>query len=259
MAKPTANFSFNQIGLTVEFLDNSTNGPTSWLWNFGDGTTSTSQNPIHVYSSEGYFVVSLTPTNADGAGTAYSQHIGVSSVGNALPTNIASIIDGIMPAGVIYDPIRKDLLIKKWQLHIQPLVEQEIDISKVYNEFAYPALVNYLIAQLVTYDIIIEGLNKYLLSVGQPAVNGTNPKELKKVVTGPSEAEWFSNSDVWGSIMKAGGAFTALLDNICDLSHRLRITLRICGDLDQNPMAPVIGYYHTHHHHSKYPFKHWFE
>jgi|GEM_PF-5656708 len=52
--------------LTVAFTDKSTNSPTSWLWDFGDGATSTSQNPSHTYTTKGYFDVTLTATGPDG-------------------------------------------------------------------------------------------------------------------------------------------------------------------------------------------------
>ncbi|HEY4111207.1 PKD domain-containing protein, partial [Puia sp.] len=52
--------------LTVHFTDRSTAGSTSWLWDFGDGQTSTAQDPIHVYKSIGTFDVKLTVTGAGG-------------------------------------------------------------------------------------------------------------------------------------------------------------------------------------------------
>ncbi len=59
--------------LAVQFWDNSYdnfgNPPTSWLWDFGDGNTSTDQNPTHEYDSVGSFAVSLTATNAGGSDT----------------------------------------------------------------------------------------------------------------------------------------------------------------------------------------------
>lgn len=68
---PTANFSSNVNSITaggsVSFTDTSSGNPTSWLWNFGDGTTSTSQNPNHVYSTAGTYNVTLTVTNAYGS------------------------------------------------------------------------------------------------------------------------------------------------------------------------------------------------
>jgi len=43
----------------IYFTDLSTGGPTSWSWNFGDGNTSNSQNPSHLYTSAGSYSVSL--------------------------------------------------------------------------------------------------------------------------------------------------------------------------------------------------------
>gem|GEM_PF-3241011 len=53
----------------VEFTDLSTESPTSWMWDFGDGNTSTQQNPTHTYSTLGTYTVELIATNAIGSGT----------------------------------------------------------------------------------------------------------------------------------------------------------------------------------------------
>ena len=69
---PVASFSTNSnvycAGETISFTDGSSNSPTSWLWNFGDGNSSTSQNPNHIYGTAGSYTVNLTATNAFGAG-----------------------------------------------------------------------------------------------------------------------------------------------------------------------------------------------
>jgi PKD repeat protein len=57
------------VPLTVNFTDQSTGSPTSWSWTFGDGGTSTAQNPSHQYTSAGTYTVSLTATNAYGEDT----------------------------------------------------------------------------------------------------------------------------------------------------------------------------------------------
>jgi PKD repeat protein len=70
---PVANFSGNltqgDAPLTVSFTDNSTNNPTSWAWDFGDGTGSAEQNPVHKYVAAGTYTVKLTVANAGGNGT----------------------------------------------------------------------------------------------------------------------------------------------------------------------------------------------
>ena len=54
-------------GQSVQFTDTSTGGPTSWQWNFGDGTSSTAQNPAHTYTTAGSKTVTLTVTNSTGS------------------------------------------------------------------------------------------------------------------------------------------------------------------------------------------------
>ncbi len=52
--------------LTVSFLDLSTGTVTGWSWDFGDGTTSTAQNPAHRYASTGTYTVTLTASGPGG-------------------------------------------------------------------------------------------------------------------------------------------------------------------------------------------------
>ena len=67
---PTPAFSFEKQGeFDVNFSDQSTNSPTSWNWDFGDGNTSTEQNPTHTFSSTGEYNVCLTVTNSAGSNT----------------------------------------------------------------------------------------------------------------------------------------------------------------------------------------------
>ncbi|GAB5417812.1 MAG: hypothetical protein Crog4KO_24400 [Crocinitomicaceae bacterium] len=62
----TADLTSASVGQTITFTDVTSGVPTSWLWNFGDGNTSTSQNPTHNYAAPGVYTVSLTATNAYG-------------------------------------------------------------------------------------------------------------------------------------------------------------------------------------------------
>ena len=57
------------VPLTIQFVDSSTNSPTSWVWSFGDGGSSTSQNPSHTYTAAGTYTVTLTATNEAGSNT----------------------------------------------------------------------------------------------------------------------------------------------------------------------------------------------
>lgn len=46
--------------LEVRFTDLSTGNPNAWLWDFGDGATSSEKNPVHIYTAPGHYSVSLT-------------------------------------------------------------------------------------------------------------------------------------------------------------------------------------------------------
>lgn len=68
--QPGAAFSVNPPTMaqpyTVRFLDRSSGPPTTWSWNFGDGGTSTEQNPVHTYPGPGTFFVTLKVSNPAG-------------------------------------------------------------------------------------------------------------------------------------------------------------------------------------------------
>ncbi|MDD1677896.1 MAG: PKD domain-containing protein [Methanomicrobiales archaeon] len=56
-------FSDTRTGLapkTLQFYDQSSGNPNAWTWNFGDGSTSSLQNPSHEYKSSGTYTVTLT-------------------------------------------------------------------------------------------------------------------------------------------------------------------------------------------------------
>lgn len=59
---PTVDFIFSGNNLTVDFTNNSINAST-YLWEFGDGESSTDENPTHVYSSAGAYMVTLIADN----------------------------------------------------------------------------------------------------------------------------------------------------------------------------------------------------
>jgi len=68
---PVAAFKFSpgapSAGQTVNFTDTSTGPPASWSWNFGDGSTSATRNPTHIYSKTGSYKVTLKATNGGGS------------------------------------------------------------------------------------------------------------------------------------------------------------------------------------------------
>jgi len=93
------------VGQTITFTDQSTGSPTSWLWNFGDGNTSTARNPTHTYVINGTKTVVLTATNAGGSDSETKTNY-ISVTGRSLVT-----LPGIanLPTDPDYDVLYEDL------------------------------------------------------------------------------------------------------------------------------------------------------
>ncbi len=76
---PTSVFSYSGnycVGDTLYLTDLSTNSPTSWSWNFGNGAgNSTVQNPFIVLENSGNYVISLTASNNYGVGSNYTDTV----------------------------------------------------------------------------------------------------------------------------------------------------------------------------------------
>ncbi len=79
---PTATFNYNVIGSDVDFTNTLTPGAT-YNWNFGDGNTSTLENPTHNYSTTGSFIVTLVVTNSSGCSDSTTQTIVISNAPSA--------------------------------------------------------------------------------------------------------------------------------------------------------------------------------
>ena len=94
-APPAAAFTLSPeaplSGKAVQFTDSSTGGPTSWLWSFGDGGTSTQQNPAHTYAAPGVYTVTLAASNAGGSSTANHE------VTVAAACTISSVVKATLP------------------------------------------------------------------------------------------------------------------------------------------------------------------
>ncbi|MGD8868680.1 MAG: PKD domain-containing protein, partial [Gemmatimonadales bacterium] len=77
---PVAEFTWNASGLSVDFTDASTDADgtvTGWNWDFGDGATSSAQNPSHSYAVGGSYTVTLTVTDDSGATGMTTQTVNV--------------------------------------------------------------------------------------------------------------------------------------------------------------------------------------
>lgn len=78
VASPNAEFSANNQAVQSEFyFTNLSIGASGYLWNFGDGTTSTEENPFHNYEESGNYTITLIAMNAIGCNDTVSYTIQV--------------------------------------------------------------------------------------------------------------------------------------------------------------------------------------
>jgi PKD repeat protein len=245
-----AYFSYVPMGLSVRFLNLSSGNPTSYVWDFGVNPTQTStdEEPIFQYTENGVFQVSLTVSDGTNTDTLILP-VGVTNLftSPALPTLILDAVMSRLPTPLLPTIAVIDGFIKKWELYLACLIDPNISPLDTFDETKWPALVNDLVINLVLYDIITDKV----LAAGASAAVGTGSGSggLKKVVTGPAEAEWFGAGDAAYAMMKAGGLYDQIKQRICILARRLRIPLEFCDGLAWRGMAPTIM--KPHHHHGK--------
>ncbi len=92
---PVAAFSYSPIkpvkGQSVSFADASSNEPTSWTWDFGDGEdASTEQNPVHSYAASGTYTVTLTVANEFGSDSTSKEVVVVGVIQSRHETFVAA-------------------------------------------------------------------------------------------------------------------------------------------------------------------------
>ena len=69
IANFTANVTSGTVPLTVQFNDTTNGSQNTLAWDFGDTSTSTEKNPLHIYSAIGTYTVNLTVTGPSGSNT----------------------------------------------------------------------------------------------------------------------------------------------------------------------------------------------
>lgn len=142
---PTSSFTYSATDLTVTFSDASSDSDgtiISWSWIFGDGSTSTAQNPTHTYSSAGTYTVQLTVTDNEGATGSSSQNVTVSdqATGDILLTATARKVRGMKYVDLTWTGNSGNVNIYKDGILIQSNVPESSytdDLGRISGTFTY--------------------------------------------------------------------------------------------------------------------------
>lgn len=253
-------FLFTRVGLEVTFRDISREVPvgSTYHWDFGDSNVAEGEkNPVNTFDLPGFYLVTLTITvpplvvGDDPIPHTSRQVVGLTVTANTvLSDTIYNLIDGLVPAGFLdlaNFEVSKRRYIEKWQLYLQPLVNHDIPVQDFNNEMNYEALENQLVMELAVYswvsDIILSFLATLSSNTSTSSVNDGG--EIKHIVTGPSEVEFFSDNDIKYKTLvaatKKDGVIEIIKQNLCMLSQRLDIYLPICSMVRPTNVIPEVG------------------
>ncbi|MGY4536426.1 PKD repeat protein [Mucilaginibacter sp. UYNi724] len=99
-----------------EFIDRTIGSPKTFVWNFGDGGGSQSQNASHTYADTGKYVVTLKATDINGCDSTFSQQVQITGIPGSL-----YLPNAFQPSGPTVDLQKftaKGSGVAKWQLQI---------------------------------------------------------------------------------------------------------------------------------------------
>lgn len=238
-----ASFSISVNLLVVKFTDTTTTDSgvtiTSLAWDFGvtPAANSTAQNPSYTYSNPGKYTVTLTVVDSNGTSTVTTRSIIVDSK-LILPVTIEDLVKLKLPTSFPYRPEQLNAAIVTWQFYIQPLVNSPgVSEADINNELAYPPIVNALVGYIVAYQILLDYVSSASLSAAGSGVDGQEGV-VKRIETGPSNAEFRDTSDYLKYMTSAGGIIEQVKTQMCALAFRCMIQIPYCSKLPTPVFVP---------------------
>ena len=201
----------------VQFSDRSTGGPTGWSWDFGDGTSSSLQNPSHLYAAAGTYQVKLTASNAAGSSVSAATAI---TYNPAVP--VAAACPGLAATANCcnYGIVR---------VRLGTLDNASADGSAGYQDFSCPQRTNLTVGR--TYSLIIN-------------TGGTNPHATRAWLDYNNDGA-FAASELLGEALSASNPSFSLTVPAAAAVLGRPLRLRLVADgTDTNPQpckAPTLG------------------
>ena len=216
--------------LTVRFRDFSAGRPLAWLWDFGDGTTSTEKDPVHTYTKEGYYTTSLHIANAFGSDSlTRPDHI---TVGNPVspttpdqPEIVTPPAAEDKPEGVI-DLIREARGTTEKNLPTRGFIPpQFMALAAVLTSFAV-VLINLMISNIGMLSQVGSKVLKFFIDLaGGHAVEELSAKEIERrgIAVRKQEQHFFGFSPVEVLVIEVAVIMVALAFILAD---RAELTLQ---------------------------------
>jgi len=184
----------------------------------------------------GFYSITLTITGGSGSST---KGIDIYLLADDSPSMYYSIlkqVDLIMPGIIETHWESAERLKIKWQ-HILFPAAQEADPSltedDMLDETKWPYFYNALIAQLIARDLFIDS-QANMSGGGSSGMDGAGL--IKKIVTGPTEAEWQSVSAAAAAVFADGAVFDMLNQRICSMAAIIGISFSFCKS---QPFFPI--------------------
>ncbi|KKG09770.1 PGF-pre-PGF domain-containing protein, partial [Methanosarcina sp. 2.H.A.1B.4] len=157
VASFTSDLTTGFAPLNIAFTDTSTGLPTSWAWDFGDGSTSDNRNPTHTYSAGGSYNVNLTVSNEYGTDSKTAVIVVLQLPVADFST---SATGGYAPLSVTFTDCSQNATSRSWDVNNDG-VEDSNETSFVYEY-----------ASAGTYTAKLTAIN----------ANGTNSKTVQIIV-----------------------------------------------------------------------------
>ena len=197
----------------VQFTDASQNVPTSWLWTFGDNTTSNAQNPNKCYATAGTYAVTLRATNAAGATTSAATSI---------------TYNGSVPVAASCTPQTQSYYanygITRFQLNT--INNPSADGSAGYQDFTCPQRTE-----------LIAGVN-YSMTI---TTGGTNAHDIRVYLDKNNDGVLTAADQLYASAITASPGVTATITLPTGTALNVPLRLRVIADAIGNAAGPCVN------------------
>ena len=197
----------------VQFTDASQNTPTAWLWTFGDGTSSTLQNPAHQYTTAGTYAVTLRATNAAGAATSAATSITYNTTVPAAASCTPQTQSYFANYGIV-------------RFRLNTIDNASADGSAGYQDFTCTQRTE-----------LTEGVN-YLMTI---TTGGTNPHDIRVYLDQNNDGTLSSAEQLYASAVTATPGATTTLNLPAGIVLNQPLRLRVVADAIGNTAGPCAN------------------